>query len=99
MQRRKMEMESRRASLLLNQLGRAQRKISTLEEFIRERERQLHSAVSRGRLDRRDSRPLNRIRRVGLSSDLLRMRSVSRDEEDPGKCTYTYIHVVHALYI
>ena len=88
-----MAKENRRGSDILNQLGIAQRKIATLEDFIRDRERQLHAAVSRSRLDRRDSysRPgdsrFARVRRVGLSSDLLRMHSASRDEEpveDPG---------------
>lgn len=91
-----MAKENRRGSDILSQLGTAQRKIATLEDFIRDRERQLHAAVSRSRLDRRDSysRPLARgdsrfarVRRVGLSSDLLRMHSASRDEEpveDPG---------------
>ncbi len=72
----------RRDSALLTQLGRAQQKITTLEEFIREREKQLHSTVSRLRLERRDSRAF-RLRRVGRSNDiLLRMRSVSRDEPE-----------------
>ncbi len=72
----------RRDSALLTQLERAQQKISTLEEFIRDREKQLHSTVSRLRLEGRDSRGY-RLRRVGRSHDiLLRMRSASRDEPE-----------------
>lgn len=72
--------EERRDSFAATQLTRAQQKIATLEEFIRDRERQFHSAVVRLRLERGDSRH-HRLRRVGRSHDvLLRMRSVSRDE-------------------
>ena len=80
-------MEERRGSALLSQLGLAKQKISTLEEFIRDREKQLQVAVSRMRVERHDSRP-HRLRRAGRSNDaLLRMRSGSRDEpeEDPGR--------------
>lgn len=69
-------MSERRRSSLLSQLGRAQTKISALEEFIRDRERQFHTAVTR-----LESRPQpgggTTRRRVGLSHDLLRMRSLS----------------------
>lgn len=79
---------SRRGSALLRELSRAEAKIETLEEFISERERQLHVAVSRLRT-RGDSRRTSRIggnarrRRAGITSDaLLRMHTTSRDSLD-----------------
>ena len=81
-----MSAERRRSSLL-SELSRAQDKIFTLEEFIRDRERQFHAAFVR--LERRDSLQgaSIRTRRPGLSHDLLRIRSVSREEHEgiPGK--------------
>lgn len=85
--------KSRRGSALLNELSRAEAKIGTLEDFIRERERQLHVAVSRlrgGTGDRRSSRLFgNRRRRAGVTQDaLLRMRTMSQDSfehPDDGK--------------
>ena len=75
-------MERRRSSIL-SQLGRAQTKISTLEEFIRDRERQFHLAVTR--LERTDSRGgAGRLRRVGLSHDLLRMHSLNSTDDNSG---------------
>ena len=74
---------SRRGSALLRELSRAEAKIETLEEFISERERQLHVAVSRLRSrgdSRRTSRTNIRRRRAGITSDaLLRMHSLSCD--------------------
>ena len=82
----------RRKSELLVELGRAQQKINTLEDFIKDRERQFHVAVNRMRLERRDSwQGSARLRRVGHADVLLRMRSSSTgstsDEagEDIGK--------------
>ena len=88
---------SRRGSALLNELNRAEAKLGSLEEFIRERERQLHVAVSRlhggGNAGRRSSRSryANRRRRAGITGDaLLRMRnSISQEsfeQLDDGKC-------------
>ena len=81
-----MNAERRRSSLLC-ELGRAQNKISTLEEFIRDRERQFHAAIVR--LEHQDSlRGAGmRARRPGLSHDMLRTRSVSCEEREeiPGK--------------
>ena len=77
---------SRRGSALLNELSRAEAKIGTLEEFIREREKQFHVAVSRlhggggGHAERRRSRFAHRRRRAGITQDaLLRMRTMSQD--------------------
>lgn len=77
---------SRRSSALLRELSKAEAKIGSLEEFISERERQLHVAVSRlhgrGSGERRSSRSrlgLHR-RRAGITQDaLLRMRTMSQD--------------------
>ena len=83
-----MNPERRRSSLLC-ELSRAQGKIATLEEFIRDRERQFHSAVVR--MERRNSLQgtsvSTRVRRAGLSHDMLRIRSMSREEHEdiPGK--------------
>ena len=78
----------RRRSSLVRELSRAQGKIATLEEFIRDRERQFHSAVIR--MERRDSLQGTgvgtRVRRAGLSHDMLRLRSMSSEghEDIPG---------------
>lgn len=77
-----MSDRSRRGSALLNELSRAQAKIGTLEDFIRERERQLHAAVSRlhGARERRTSRlHANRRRRAVTHDALLRMRTRSQE--------------------
>ena len=87
-----MNLERRRSSLLC-ELSRAQGKIATLEEFIRDRERQFHSAVVR--LERRNSLQgagvSTRVRRAGLSHDMLRIRSMSMSSEEqediPGKAS------------
>ena len=83
------EMSERRGSALIGELSRAQAKIGTLEDFIRDRERQFHVAVSRlhGAGERRSSRLL-RHRRAGITHDtVMRMRTLSQDslEEDLGK--------------
>ena len=74
-----MDMNRRRSSLL-SQLEIAQSKLATLEDFIKEREKQFRSAVTR--LERHDSRPIGpRSRRVGLSHNLWSsMRSMSSEE-------------------
>ena len=81
-----MNVERRRSSLL-SELGRAQNKIASLEEFIRDRERQFHTAVVR--LERQDSLrgASMRERRPGLSQDMLRTRNLSCEEREeiPGK--------------
>lgn len=87
---------SRRSSALLNELSRAEAKIGTLEDFVRERERQLHVAVSRlsrGTGERRRSRLLalrHGRRRAGITQDaLLRMRTMSQESiEHPDDGTY-----------
>ena len=75
----------RRRSSLVRELSRAQGKIASLEEFIRDRERQFHSAVVR--MERRDSLQGaagagTRVRRAGLSHDMLRLRSMSSEEPE-----------------
>ncbi len=74
----------RRRSSLVRELSRAQGKIATLEEFIRDRERQFHSAMVR--MERRDSLQGagigTRVRRAGLSHDMLRLRSMSSEEHE-----------------
>lgn len=82
----------RRKSELLVELGRAHQKINTLEDFIKDRERQFHVAVNRMRVERRDSwQGGARLRRVGHADVLLRMRSSStsssgdESSEDLGK--------------
>ena len=82
-------MSERRGSALVGELSRAQAKIGTLEDFIRDRERQFHMAVSRlhGAGERRSSRLL-RHRRAGITHDaVMRMRTLSQDslEEDLGE--------------
>ena len=88
-QRSMSDMETgqgeRRNSGFLVKLERAHQKINTLEDFIRDRERQFHVAVNRMRLERRDSRQgVGRLRRVGHADVLLRMRSssIGREESD-----------------
>ena len=78
---------SRRGSALLNELSKAEAKIGTLQEFIREREQQLHVAVSR--LNRGESRRTSRNalggtrrRRAGITDSMLRMRTWSHDSGD-----------------
>lgn len=94
---------SRRGSALLNELSRAEAKIGTLEDFIREREQQLHVAVSRlsrGTGGRRRSRQMLRHgrRRAGITQDaLLRMRTMSQESiEHPDDGT---LSTVCALYV
>ena len=75
----------RRRSSLVRELSRVQGKIATLEEFIRDRERQFHSAVVR--MERRNSLQgigvgSSRVRRAGLSHDMLRLRSMSSEEHE-----------------
>ena len=66
------------------ELGRAQQKINTLEDIIKDRERQFHAAVNRMRLERRDSwQEGARLRRVGHAV-LLRMRSSSTGSTSNG---------------
>ena len=79
-----MDVNHRRSSLLFH-LGQAHSKISSLEDYIREREKQFRSVV--GRFERTDSRSLmggggGRLRRVGLSHNLLHMRTTSQEEEE-----------------
>ena len=92
----KMDENERRSSLLFY-LGQAQSKISSLEDYIREREKQYRSVVNR--FERSDSRNMAvhaaaassvvvgggggaRLRRVGLSHNLLQMRTISTSMED-----------------
>ena len=96
---------SRRGSALLNELSRAQAKIGSLEDFIRERERQLHVAVSRlhggGDRSRRSSRFHARRRRAGITQDaLLRMRTMSQESieaPDDGMATIL-MHLLQASF-
>lgn len=84
-----MDVNHRRSSLLLQ----AHSKISSLEEYIRERERQFRSAVSR--FERSDSRSLmagSRLRRVGLSHNLLSMRTMSQEEEELEESMHFFLH-------
>ena len=71
----------RRRSSLVRELSRAQGKIATLEEFIRDRERQFHSAVVR-RNSLQGTVVGSRVRRAGLSHDMLRLRSMSSEEHE-----------------
>lgn len=96
---------SRRGSALLNELSRAEAKIGTLEDFIRERERQLHVAVSRlsrGTGERRRSRQMLRHgrRRAGITQDaLLRMRTMSQESiEHPDDCTCAFCMCMNTWY-
>ena len=99
--------DSRRGSTLLNELNRAEAKIETLEDFIRERERQLHVAVSRLQVRDRRSRYASRRRRAGITSDVLRMRTASQEsiELEDGKeqhthtHTHTHTHVSHDKHL
>ena len=79
---------ARRGSALLHELSRAEAKIGTLEDFIRERERQLQVAVSRlqrGEAGERRRSQLLRGRRTGLVDDgLIRMRQVQDADITPG---------------
>ena len=88
---------SRRGSALLRELSRAEAKIETLEEFISERERQLHVAVSRLRSRGGDSRRTSRTnistarrRRLGITSDaaLFRTSRDSLEYFDDGELPY-----------
>ena len=77
-------MDQRRSSLMFH-LGQAHSKITSLEDYIREREKQFRSAVHR--FERTDSRSMmggggGRLRRVGLSHNLLHMRTSSQEEEE-----------------
>ena len=90
-----VDVNQRRSSLLFH-LGQAHSKISSLEDYIRDREKQLRSAVHR--FERTDSRNLmasaataagSRLRRVGLSHNLLHMRGTMSQEEEEveeGEC-------------
>ena len=71
----------RRSSLQFH-LGQAQSKISSLEEYIRDREKQIRSAVNR--FERSESRNMvaDGRRRAGLSHNLLHMRTMSQEEEE-----------------
>ena len=99
---------SRRGSALLNELSRAEAKIGTLEEFIREREGQLHVAVSRLR-SRSDPRRTSRShgggtrrRRAGITDSLLRMRASSRDSfdrQEDGKLCLPQIIKIHSVVL
>lgn len=77
-----MSSSTRRRSSLLLELGRAQSKIATLEDFIRDRERQFRATVVN--LERQDSlqSAMMRTRRAGLSHDMFRIRSMSHEEQD-----------------
>ena len=82
-----MDVNQRRSSLLFH-LGQAHSKITSLEDYIREREKQFRSVVTR--FERSDSRSMvagGRLRRVGLSHNLLHMRtSTSQEEEEQEEC-------------
>ena len=83
-----MEGGGHRKSSLLYHLSQAHTKISCLEDYIRDREKQIRSMV--GNYQRSESRVAGmggvRLRRVGLSHNLLHLRSVmteeSQDESD-----------------
>ena len=77
-----MDVNHRRSSLIFR-LGQAHSKISSLEDYIREREKQFRSVVTR--FERSDSRSHvtgSRLRRVGLSHNMLQMRTASQEEEE-----------------
>ncbi len=78
-----MDVNQRRSSLLFH-LGQAHSKITSLEDYIREREKQFRSVVTR--FERSDSRSQvgggSRLRRVGLSHNLLHMRSQEEEEQE-----------------
>ncbi len=73
----------RRSSLLFH-LNQAHTKISCLEDYIRDRERQFRSLV--GNYQRSESRSVGtagvRLRRVGLSHNLLNLRSVLAEDAE-----------------
>ena len=105
-----MSLGDGRGSALLGELGRAQVKIRTLEDFIRERERQFHTAVSRlhgagarRTSERRSSRFALRQRRAGITQEtLVRMRTFSQDsaDEDIGKfIRFKNINIVFIAFI
>lgn len=79
----------RRRSSLLSHLNQANSKISSLEDYIREREKQFHSMVSR--LERTDSNRsmtggVSRLRRAGLSHNLYgRTLSMEEEEQEEGE--------------
>lgn len=90
-------------SVLLKQLGQAQHYISSLEEYIRERERSYQLAITQLRAggERRESQGYRaqRMRRVGRSHDIfLQMRgwgSIDQEEEEdrgdhPHKITFSF---------
>ena len=90
-----MDVSHGRHSSLLFHLGQAHSKISSLEDYIRDRERQFRSVVSR--FERSESRSHvagSRLRRVCLSHNLLHMmRSVnSQEEEEQEESEATPIH-------
>ena len=72
-------MEGGESVQLFEKLERAHRKISTLEEFIRDREVQLSAYASRARERRGSMRDAMRMRRAGRSHDMMMQTSVSVD--------------------
>ena len=86
-----MDVSKRRSSLLFH-LGQAHSKISSLEDYIREREKQFRTVVNR--FERSDSRSVvgggSRLRRVGLSHNLLH-RTLSQEEDEQEECKYRTI--------
>ena len=80
-----MDTGQGRSSLLFH-LGQAHSKISSLEDYIRYRERQFRSVV--GQFEWSDSNASSvagggaRLRRVGLSHNLLHLHSVGHEEEE-----------------
>ena len=86
-----MDTNQRRSSLLFH-LGKAHSKISSLEDYIRDREKQFRSMV--GRFECNDSSNVvgGGRRRVGLSHNLFRIHSRSmsheEEEEEESKCRF-----------
>jgi hypothetical protein len=72
----------RRRSSLVRELSRAQGKIATLEEFIRDRERQFLVRMERSWDSLQGTGIGTRVRRAGLSHDMLRLRSMSSEEHE-----------------
>ena len=68
----------------LHKLERAQLKITTLEEFIRDREVQLSSYATRSRERRGSLRDALRMRRAGRSHDMMQMQPSASLERTVG---------------
>jgi len=77
-----MEGGGHRRSSLLFHLSQAHSKISCLEDYIRDREKQIRSVM--GTYQRSESRTAGmggvRLRRVGLSHNILHLRSIVTEE-------------------